>query len=120
MGYSTVTGTTREIRTWSHDNFGEDLLINPRDGAVYRWDKTNGLSTRAVELSTISGAENVPTVAKQVLVSDQGHVFAFGANTYATTTQDPLLVRFSSFDNPLVYTVSATTSAEFFKYRIWF
>ena len=48
-----------------------------------------------------------------MLVSDQGHVFAFGANTYATTTQDPLLVRFSSFDNPLVYTVSATTSAGF-------
>ena len=112
-GIAAVTGTTREIRTWSHDNFGEDLLINPRDGAVYRWDKTNGLSTRAVELSTISGAENVPTVAKQVIVSDQGHVFAFGANTYNTTTQDPLLVRFSSFDNPLVYTVSATTSAGF-------
>ena len=112
-GIAAVSGTTREIRTWSHDNFGEDLLINPRDGQVFRWDKTNGLSTRAVELSTISGAENVPTVAKQVLVSDQGHVFAFGANTYATTTQDPLLVRFSSFDNPLVYTVSATTSAGF-------
>ena len=112
-GIAAVSGTTREIRTWSHDNFGEDLLINPRDGQVFRWDKTNGLSTRAVELSTISGAENVPTIAKQVLVSDQGHVFAFGANTYATTTQDPLLVRFSSFDNPLVYTVSATTSAGF-------
>ncbi len=112
-GIAAVTGTTREIRTWSHDNFGEDLLINPRDGQVFRWDKTNGLSTRAVELSTISGAENVPTIAKQILVSDQGHVFAFGANTYATTIQDPLLVRFSSFDNPLVYTVSATTSAGF-------
>ena len=112
-GIAAVSGTTREIRTWSHDNFGEDLLINPRDGQVFRWDKTNGLSTRAVELSTISGAENVPTIAKQILVSDQGHVFAFGANTYATTTQDPLLVRFSSFDNPLVYTVSATTSAGF-------
>ena len=112
-GIASVSGTTREIRTWSHDNFREDLLINPRDGAVYFWDKTNGLSTRAVELSTISGAENVPTVAKQVLVSDQGHVFAFGANTYGTTTQDPLLIRFSSFDNPLVYTVSSTTSASF-------
>jgi hypothetical protein len=112
-GIAAVSGTTREIRTWSHDNFREDLLINPRDGAIYRWDKTNGLSTRAVELSTISGAENVPTVAKQVLVSDQGHVFAFGANTYATDTQDPLLIRFSSFDNELEYTVSAVTSAGF-------
>ena len=119
-GIAAVTGTTREIRTWSHDNFGEDLLINPRDGAVYRWDKTNGLSTRAVELSTISGAENVPTVAKQVLVSDQGHVFAFGANTYATTTQDPLLVRWSSsFDNPLGQCI-CNNKCWFFKYRIWF
>ena len=112
-GAAGVVATATELRVWSHDNFGEDLLINPRDGGVYRWDKTNGLGTRAVEISTLSGAENTPTIAKQVLVSDQGHVFAFGANTYATTTQDPLLVRFSSFDNPLVYTVSATTSAGF-------
>ena len=112
-GAAGVVATATELRVWSHDNFGEDLFINPRDGGVYRWDKTNGLGTRAVEISTLSGAENTPTFAKQVLVSDQGHVFAFGANTYATTTQDPLLVRFSSFDNPLVYTVSATTSAGF-------
>jgi len=112
-GAAGVIATETELRVWSHDNFGEDLFINPRDGGVYRWDKTNGLGTRAVEISTLSGAENTPTIAKQVLVSDQGHVFAFGANTYATTTQDPLLVRFSSFDNPLVYTVSATTSAGF-------
>ena len=112
-GAAGVVATATELRVWSHDNFGEDLFINPRDGGVYRWDKTNGLGTRAVEISTLSGAENTPTIAKQVLVSDQGHVFAFGANTYATTTQDPLLVRFSSFDNPLVYTVSATTSAGF-------
>jgi len=112
-GASGIIATATELRVWSHDNFGEDLFVNPRDGGVYRWDRTNGLGTRAVEISTISGAENTPTIAKQVVVSDQGHVFAFGANTYGTTTQDPLLVRFSSFNNPLVYTVSATTSAGF-------
>ena len=37
---------------------------------IYRWDKTNGLSTRAVEISTISGAENAPTVAKQIMVDE--------------------------------------------------
>ena len=26
----------------SHDNFGEDLIINPRDGAIYLWDKKMG------------------------------------------------------------------------------
>ena len=36
--------TTTQIRLWSHDNFGEDLLINPRDDEIYYWDRTNNLS----------------------------------------------------------------------------
>mgnify|MGYP003640214786 CR=1 len=112
-GIAAVSATKTEIRTWSHDNFGEDLLINPRDGAVYYWDKTTGLDARAVELSTVSGAANAPTIAKQVLVSDQGHTFAFGSNTYGTTVQDPLLIRFSTYNDPLVWTVSSSTSAGF-------
>ena len=40
--------TTTQIRIWSHDNFGEDLIINPRVFAnVYYWDKGGGLGTRA-------------------------------------------------------------------------
>ncbi len=111
-GIAAVTGTTREIRTWSHDNFGEDLLINPRDGAVYLWDKTNGLSTRAVELSTLAGAANTPTVAKQVLVSDiDRHVLCFGTNTYGSTTQDPLLIRWSNQESVSNWTISSATTA---------
>ena len=111
-GIAAVTGTTREIRTWSHDNFGEDLFINPRDEAVYRWDKTNGLTTRAVEISTISGAENAPTVAKQIMV-DENHLIAFGTNIYGTTTQDPLLIRFSDDENQLLFTVRSGSAASF-------
>ena len=111
-GIAAVSGTTREIRTWSHDNFGEDLLINPRDGAVYLWDKTNGLSTRAVELSTLAGAANTPTVAKQVLVSDiDRHVICFGTNTYGTTTQDPLMIRWSNQESVSNWTISSATTA---------
>ena len=111
-GIAAVSGTTREIRTWSHDNFGEDLLINPRDGAVYLWDKTNGLSTRAVELSTLAGAANTPTVAKQVLVSDiDRHVLCFGTNTYGSTTQDPLLIRWSNQESVSNWTISSATTA---------
>jgi hypothetical protein len=111
-GIAAVSGTTREIRTWSHDNFGEDLLINPRDGAVYLWDKTNGLSTRAVELSTLAGALNTPTVAKQVLVSDiDRHVLCFGTNTYGTTVQDPLMIRWSNQESVSNWTISSDTTA---------
>ena len=111
-GIAAESGTTREIRTWSHDNFGEDLFINPRDEAVYRWDKTNGLTTRAVEISTISGAENVPTVAKQIMV-DENHLIAFGTNIYGTSTQDPLLIRFSDDENQLLFTVRSGSAANF-------
>ena len=111
-GIAAVSGTTREIRTWSHDNFGEDLLINPRDGAVYLWDKTNGLSTRAVELSTLAGAANTPTIAKQVLVSDiDRHVLCFGTNTYGTTVQDPLMIRWSNQESVSNWTISSDTTA---------
>ena len=120
---SSLTVSGAKIRTWSHDNFGEDILINPRDGAIYYWDKTDGLSTRAVELSATSlysGETSVPTIAKQVLVSDQDrHVIAFGcdglgANSSATQgngTQDPLLIRFSHQENPVDWFPTATNTA---------
>ena len=120
---SSLTVSGSQIRTWSHDNFGEDLIINPRDGGLFYWDKTNGLSTRAVELSatsTYSGETSVPTVAKQIIVSDQDrHVIAFGcdavgANSSATQgngVQDPLLIRFSDQENPVNWFPTATNTA---------
>ena len=42
---ASVTTTGNQIRLYSHDNFGEDLIINQRDGGIFYWDKTNGLST---------------------------------------------------------------------------
>ena len=106
--------TTTELRLWSHDNFGEDLLINPRDGAVYYWDAsaTSALSVRAVEIGTVSGASDTPTIAKQIMVADNSrHVIAFGTNTINTTTQDSLLIRFSDQESFLDWTPTATNSA---------
>ena len=85
------------LRVWSHDNFGEDLVINPRDESVYYWDKSGGTGSRAVVLGLLSNPKSPPTKAKIVLVSDNDrHVIAFGCNPQGSTTQDPLLVRFSS------------------------
>ena len=106
------TGTTQEIRLWTHDNFGEDLLLNPRDGAIFYWDKSNGTNTRAVLLSSLSGASDVPTIAKQVLVSDiDRHIVVFGANTIGTSTQDPLLIRFGSQESLTNFTPDTTNTA---------
>ena len=112
--------TTTQIRLWSHDNFGEDLLINARDSNIFYWDRTNNLSTRAVELSTRTGTKrSVPTIAKQVLVSDQDrHVLAFGcdglggaSDTQGDGVQDPLLIRFSSQEDPVTWYPLATNTA---------
>ena len=118
---SSGLSTTNQIRLWSHDNFGEDLIINARDSNIYYWDKSNNLSTAAVELSTRTGTKtSIPQIAKQVLVSDQDrHVIAFGCdglNSSASAnqgdgTQDPLLIRFSDQENPLVWYPASTNTA---------
>ena len=91
-----VDGAT--LRIWSHDNFGEDLILNARDAGIFYWDKTNGTETRAVALSSLANSNLAPTIAKKVLVSDRDrHIIAFGCDPEsAIGTQDPLLIRFGS------------------------
>lgn len=87
-----------QLRLWSHDNYGEDLVMNVRDGGVYYWDESSGLNARAVPLTALVGANSVPTIARDVLVSDRDrHVLAFGCDDeFNPGVQDPLLIRFSS------------------------
>ena len=120
---ASVTVPGAQIRTWSHDNFGEDLIINARDSSLFYWDKTLGTSARAIELSatsTFSGEKSVPTIAKQVLVSDvDRHVIAFGCDAVNSSSsaaqgngvQDPLLIRFSRQENPVDWFPTATNTA---------
>ena len=108
---STASGQT--LRIWSHNNFGEDLIINVRDDDIYYWDKTNGFSTRAQKLSGLAGANKTPTVAKQVLVSDRDrHVIAFGCDPETDPgVQDPLLIRFSDQENVTDWQALVTNTA---------
>ena len=89
-GQASALTTETTLRTWSHDNFGEDLLINVRDGGIFYWDRSDGLNTRATALNAEGGATATPTIAKQIMVSDQGHIIAFGCDTEAEKkkTQD--------------------------------
>ena len=41
------SGVVGGMRQWSLTNFGEDLLANPRQGAIYWWDASNGTGQRA-------------------------------------------------------------------------
>jgi hypothetical protein len=117
-GSITSISFINQLRLWSHDNFGEDLIINPRGGGVFYWDESNGLTTRAVALSSLSGANLPPTLALQVLVSDiDRHVICFGADplnasgTARTGSIDPMLIAFSDQENAAVWEPLATNTA---------
>ena len=110
---ASLSAAGQTLQIWSHDNFGEDLLINVRDGDIYYWDKTNGTSTRAVELSSLPGANATPTIAKKVLVSDRDrHIVAFGCDSELDPgVQDPLLIRFSDQGSLTDWAASPTNTA---------
>ena len=111
-GSGATINVLSSLRIWSHDNFGEDLLINPRDGGVFYWDKSDGLTARAVNLTTLGGANGVPTIARQIMVSNNSrHVIAFGADILDVNEQDPLLIRFSSQESPTDWRPTGTNTA---------
>jgi hypothetical protein len=87
-----------QLRLWSMDNFGEDLIANVRGGGIYYWDNTGGISSRAVNITTLAGANSSPTVANITLVSERDrHVVAFGCDPeFDPGVQDPLVIRFST------------------------
>jgi len=105
-GSSTAITAANQLRLWSHDNFGEDLVINVRAGGVFYYDISAATlgTTRAVALSDLAGANLTPTKALQVLVSDvDRHVICLGADPISGSSRsgsiDPLLVAWSDQEN---------------------
>tara|TARA_Y100000592_G_scaffold94242_1_gene158698 strand:+ start:448 stop:2316 length:1869 start_codon:yes stop_codon:yes gene_type:complete len=116
FGSTSALGNTNQLRLWTHDNFGEDLIINARNGGIFKWTENNGVTTRAVELSSISGANLVPTVALQVITSEiDRHLIVLGADPISgssrTGTIDPMLVAFSDQENALDFEPLSTNTA---------
>lgn len=104
--------TTVALRLWSQNNFGEDLIFCPRGSGVYYWDATGGTTTRGVNLTSLSGASDVPTIANSVFVSDiYRFVMCFGCNDYGASTIDPMLIRWSDQEDAANWTPAATNQA---------
>jgi hypothetical protein len=117
-------GVQNQLRLWTNDNYGQDLVIAPRGGAIFYWEAANGVTVRAKylsDLSTLAGYNGtyVPTKTNQILASAiQRFVIAFGANPYNPTTAntvfDPMLVRWSDQENPYEWVPAVTNqSGEF-------
>ena len=111
FGSSSSVSAAGQLRLYSQDAFGEDLIFNPRGGGIYYWDESSGTGTRAVNLTALGGASNPPTVALKVMVSEDQHVIAFGCNPIGSSDIDPLFVRFSDQESAADWTPTATNTA---------
>ena len=112
FGESVDLTVSNQLRLYSQDAFGDDLIFNPRGGGVFFWDESGGTSARAVSLSSLGGASNTPVAALQVMVSDiDRHVICFGANPIGSVALDPLFIRWSDQENAGNWTPTATNSA---------
>ena len=115
FGSTSALTANNQLRLWSLDNFGEDLISNVRAGGIFYWDYTN-VSNRPVALSAIAGANFAPTVGLQVLVSDiDRHVIVLGADPIEGGSRseeiDPMLVAFSDQGDPLQWEPLSTNTA---------
>lgn len=112
----TGVGAGLQLRLWSQATYGEDLIINPRGGALYLWQPGNGpLPDFGTRAQLISGT-NVPTQVNEVMVSDATRiVIAFGCTDYdppiGTGDFDPMLIRWSTNEDYLEWTPAATNQA---------
>lgn len=110
--YGDIT-VSQQLRLWSHDTYGEDLIICVRDGGLYYESQADiAASTTAVPVRAKSFAQynallpvpytgnNVPpVVSREVAVSGTRNVIAFACNPYGDTVQDGLLVRWSAAED---------------------
>ena len=107
------SSSTDSLRIWSQSNFGEDLIYCPRGGGLYYWNASAGVTAnRGVNISTLTGASDVPTVVNSAYVSDISRfVFAFGCNELGSGALDPMLIRWSDQESAVDWTPAPTNQA---------
>tara|TARA_R110001592_G_scaffold28058_1_gene103595 strand:+ start:52 stop:1944 length:1893 start_codon:yes stop_codon:yes gene_type:complete len=120
FGSVSALSAANQLRLWTHDNFGEDLIMNVRSGGIFYWDtsaKTLG-TDRAVALSDLSGANLAPTLGLQTIVSDiDRHVIVLGADplnsggTARTGAIDPMFIAWCDQENVTEWEPKAINTA---------
>jgi hypothetical protein len=124
-GSPAASGVGVQLRLWSQSNFGEDLVFNPRGGALYVWINSASANTftRGQLLgpsavitikngTTVTADASCPTVANYVTVSDASRfILVFGCNDYGSVVQDPMLIRWSDQESFITWTPAITNQA---------
>lgn len=94
----------QQLRLWSLDNFGQNLVAQVNNGALYEWVPPVGLNNRATLISAAPDNNIGMFVAMP-----QAQVVVFGAEV--SGTQDPLLIRWCDAGNYNIWTASITNQA---------
>jgi len=98
-----VSGTTCNISTTYG---GSAIITTGTQSGVHQ------LTVRGISLTSVGGASGVPIIQNLVFVSDASRfVFAFGCNALGSTTQNPMLIRWSDQESFTEWTPSATNQA---------
>lgn len=107
---------TIDLRQWSLDNLGEDLVAAHNDGRIYRWFASGGPEVRAVEVSTTTTAgvsTGVPLKNDFILISPRDrHVISLGCTDFSTDIKDPMILRYSDQANINEWTPSVSTTSD--------
>ena len=116
FGSVSALSANSQLRLWSIDNFGEDMLACVRAGGIYYWDNSDGVTTRAKTLGDLTGANLPPTYGLQVIVSSvDRHALVLGSDPITdgarTGTLDPLLVSWCDQENILEWEAKNTNTA---------
>jgi hypothetical protein len=99
------------LQLWNQFNFGEDLLFGPRGGGLYYWDSSVGVTSRGFNLADV-GDTDTPVFQNHIVVSDASRfTLVFGTNDYGSAVLDPMLIRWSDQENPLVWSPAITNQA---------
>lgn len=104
---SAQTGTPITATSWTMDNWGEILLSAPFEGAIYSW-QPNGIFVNASVVSS-----GPPFNGGIFIAMPQQILVAWGSSVVEDigVRRDPLLVRWSDFQDFSEWTVSALTQA---------
>lgn len=99
------TGVFARMRTWSVDNYGQDLIASESDGEIYLWQKNSGPNSPAVLIPS------APQGCQRVIVDAQQRVIIALGCTDVTSAYDAMLVRWCSFNDITDWVPTDTNTA---------
>jgi hypothetical protein len=69
-GWGVGSTLATQIRLWSQDNDRENLIFNPRSGAIYYWEKDTSTWARAITLNAYANTQVKATTSASFVLGD--------------------------------------------------